>query len=389
MNFRLKHRGLNSIWGLMLASTMVSLISNNIRIPQLSAQEQTKAKVVATHNVICDLAESIIEDTMDLTCLLEGNQDPHSYSPSPRDRRALDEAQLILYGGYELLPRAQRLIEATSEGKSSEESSQVKLALYELAVADPIMAEAHDHGHDDHGHEEHGHDDHGHDDHAHDDHGHDDHGHKEHGHDDHGHDDHAHDDHGHEGKKSESAELAPDPHVWHDVENAIAIVEELQSTLIELNPQSEELYIANSSSLIQELQQLDTWISDMIETIPQGQRVLVTTHNALNYYVRAYNLEGYQTLQGLSTLDSPSATQVRDTVGEIQQANVPTIFAEAFKSDRVISNVAREADVELSPNKLYVDGLGDAASYQEMMTHNTCALVDGLGGACQSFTAAN
>ena len=63
------------------------------------------------------------------------------------------------------------------------------------------------------------------------------------------------------------------------------------------------------------------------------------------------------------------------------------IFAESTASDRVIRNVARAADVKLSPTQLYADGLGEAKNYTEMMSHNTCAIVDGLGGECQPFEA--
>ena len=100
-------------------------------------------------------------------------------------------------------------------------------------------------------------------------------------------------------------------------------------------------------------------------------------------------MEDYQTLQGVGAEASPSASQVRDLVAEIERAGVPTIFTESTKSDRVIKNVAREANVELAAEKLYVDGLGEADSYIEMMSHNTCAIVNGLGGECQQFVAGN
>ena len=163
------------------------------------------------------------------------------------------------------------------------------------------------------------------------------------------------------------------------------MVELLKSIFLQANPLETELYLVNSTALTEELWQLDAWIKDQIDTIPQGQRILVTTHNALNYYVQAYNLEDYKTLQGLSSNASPTASQVRDLATEIKQTGVPTIFAESTKSDRVIGNVARAANVELSPEKLYVDSLGAAANYREMMSHNTCAIVNGLGGECEPF----
>lgn len=346
---RLKnHQSLKHIWSLISIGTMVGLISSCGKTPSISAQAQTKPKVAVSHNVICDMIDTIAEDTIDTTCLLDHNQDPHTFRPTPSDRQAIAAAQLVLYGGYNLESQLIDLIEA----KTDQEASQTKIALFEKAIAEPIMA-SHEHGHEEHGHEEHGHEE-----------------------------------HGHEESEAE-LELTADPHVWHSVENTVAMVEQLKSLLTQLNPQSAELYLNNSSAYTEQLWQLDAWIKEMIETIPQGQRVLVTTHSSLNYFVQAYNLEGYQTLQGISSDDSPSAAQVRNLVAKIKQANVPTIFAESTKSDRVINNVAREAEVKLADSKLYADGLGDGADYPEMMSHNTCTIVNGLGGTCQPFIAEN
>ena len=75
------------------------------------AQAQSKPKIVASHNVICDLVKTIAVDTVDLTCLIEANQDPHTYRPTPSDRQAIEKAQLILYGGYELEPNITKLLD--------------------------------------------------------------------------------------------------------------------------------------------------------------------------------------------------------------------------------------------------------------------------------------
>ena len=336
-----------------------------------SATAQAKPQIVASYSVLCDLLDTIAADTIDLTCLIEGGVDPHTYRPTPRQSKAIEEAQVIVYGGYDFEPRVITLVERVAESKPV-------IALHEAVVTDPIMADGHDHGHEDHD----DHDDHDdHKDHDHDDHDHDDH--KDHDHDDHDHDDHKdHDDH-------ESAELSPDPHVWHDVNNAIAMVEYLQSMMLQIAPAQAATYLENSNKLTSELVRLHPWIQNQVATIPEGQRVLITTHDALNYYVRAYEFEGYQQLQGLSSEDSPSAEDVRNLVTEIRETQVPTIFAEVTASDRVLKNVAREAGVTISDTRLVADGLGKPGSttdtYTKMMVSNTCAIVDGLGGQCSEF----
>jgi manganese/iron transport system substrate-binding protein len=317
---------------------ITSNLKNKINSKSNIAQAEPKPKVVASHNVICDLVGTIAQDTIDLTCLMDANQDPHTYKATPRDLKAIEEAQLIFYGGYKLEPQITKLLTATKNPK---------IALYEQVVTEPMMVEAEDHHHE------------------------------------------AEEDHHDAAAEStpDKPVLEPDPHVWHSIENTVKMVELIESTFLQANPAAAAQYSENSATLTAQLRQLDTWVKDQLATIPQGKKVLVTTHDSLNYYVKAFSLEDYHTLHGLSAESTPTASQVKKLTEEIKQTGVPTIFAESTASDRVLQNVARAAEVKLSPDKLYADGLGEAKNYVEMMSHNTCAIVDGLGGKCQPFTA--
>ena len=304
---------------------------------------QAKPSIVASHSILCHFVDAIAQDTVDLSCLIDGGQDPHTYRPSPSERKALEQAQIVFYGGYNLEPQLIDLIEAV-------DSDTTRIAVYEAVVTEPIMAEHHHHGHEEkETNAEHDH----------------------------------HDDHDHE------EELEADPHIWHDVNNAIATVEYLQSELVQLNPAQAALYLENSAELIDQLKQLHIWIQEQIATIPEGQRTLVTPHSGFNYYVKTYELENYLTLQGLSPEDSPSAADVKNLVQQIRQTQVPTIFVETTANERVINTVAREAGVKISDQELLVDGLGelgtDTDTYIQMMVQNTCAIANGLEGNCQSY----
>jgi manganese/iron transport system substrate-binding protein len=316
---------------LIVALASIAIATNSCTRTNNIAQAQVKPKVVASHNVICDLLQSIAQDTIDLTCLISADQDPHTYRPTPAQRKAIEEAQLIVYGGYQLEPQLIDLIGVPEDPEDAENATPT-IALYEQAVTEPLKVEEQ------------------------------------------------------EADKPESKpELEPDPHVWHNVENTVAMVDYLQSIFLQINPSEAEKYLLNSTALTEQLWQLDAWIKEQITTIPEGKKVLVTTHDSLNYYAQAYYLKDYKTLQGLGTESSPTASQVRKLATEIQQTGVPTIFAELTANDRVIANVARAAKVKVSKEKLYVDGLGEAENYSQMMSHNTCAIVNGLGGKCQPF----
>ena len=86
--------------------------------------------VVATNTVLCDLTQQIAADTITLKCLIDVGTDPHVYKPTPEDRKAIEQAKLLLYGGYNFEPEVIRLVQASS-------NTAPKLAVNELAIPNP------------------------------------------------------------------------------------------------------------------------------------------------------------------------------------------------------------------------------------------------------------
>ncbi len=347
---------LSAITALTLAFGLISC-SGNEQVNSNSGTEENSAVntsstatgerplVVATTSVICDLTKQVAAETVDLKCLVDAGQDPHTYQPKPDDRKAIEQANLVLYGGYDFEPSIIKLVEASS-------NQAPKVAVHEVAVPKPIMGEEHDHGHS---------------------------GHKEEKHD--GHD--------HDKEEKHSEEKAPDPHVWHNPQNGVQMVEAIRSNLEKVAPDNAQLYAANAEKVTGELKEIDSWIKKNVATIPENQRKLVTTHDALSYYTQAYNIDYEGAIEGLSTEVEPTASRIAELSKEIKQENVPTIFAESTHSPKLIERVAQEANVKVSEERLYADNLGeqgsDADSYQKMLVANTKAIVDGLGGTYTAF----
>ena len=311
-----------------------------------SAHSQITPRVVASYSVLCDLTEQIAQDTVDVTCLIEAGEDPHIYSATPSDRRAIGFAHLVLYGGYGFEPDIIQMAESTY-------GNTPLIAVSEVAVTEPLLGEAHDHGsHGDRGHDAHG---------------------------DHGHHGHGHHDHGEEG-------MSPDPHIWHDAENGIAIVRVIQEELSVISPENAEIYQANAEALIAQLTQLDSWIQQQVATVPESQRVLVTTHDALGYYADAYGIRIEAALESFSTEARPSAADLRELIDLVEDSNIPTVFVESTSNPGLIEAVSRETDIGISDEPLYADSLGEAGTpagtYTGMLMTNTCTIVTGLGGRC-------
>jgi ABC-type Zn uptake system ZnuABC Zn-binding protein ZnuA len=326
---------------------------------------QTRAQVIATHSVLCDLTEQIAQATVDLTCLIEAGEDPHVYTATASDRRAIEDANLVLYGGYGFEPAIIQMIEASN-------ITAPKVAVSEVAVTAPLLGEQHDHAEDDHAEDDHAEDDHAEDNHA--------------------EDDHAEDDHA-EGEQHDRHEVGTetDPHVWHDVENGIAMVKVIQAQLTEVSPNNAALYETNTEALIAQLAQMDSWIQRQISTVPESQRTLISTHDALGYYANAYGIEIEPALNSFSTEARPSAADIRELVEVVNAIGVPSIFVESSSNPGLIEAVSRETDIQVAEDPIYADGLGEsgtsAASYQGMLMTNTCTIVNGLGGTCDEAAA--
>lgn len=308
-------------------------------------------KVVATTTILCDMVRQIAQETVNLTCLLEPGVDGHVYQPVPEDRKAIENAQLILYSGYDFEPGLIKLIKSTS-------NPAPKIAVAEKAVPKPLMG--HSHAHDESSEKEKDHD------HAHD-----------HDHD-HGHaDDHA------------KGEDLPDPHVWQNAANGAQMAAVVTSALTQLEPQHKELYTKNGDALKTELAQIHAWISTQIETVPANNRKLVTTHDAMQYFSDAYNIPVSTALQGISTEEKPTATRLKELVDAVKESGVPMIFPEVVVNPKLIEAVARDANVQVSDRTLFTDSIGEPGSkgdtYPRMLIANTQTIVEGLNGKFVSF----
>ncbi|MEM8723695.1 MAG: zinc ABC transporter substrate-binding protein [Cyanobacteria bacterium P01_G01_bin.39] len=289
---------------------------------QPAAGDDGKPQVVASYSVICDMVENIGADIINSNCLIDYDQDPHTYEAKPSDRKAIEDADAVFYAGLNFEPSIVEMSEAT-------ETPAPKIALHEQATANVIQVE-------------------------------------------------------------EEGETEPDPHVWHDLDNGKEMVKLIGDTLAQIDPDNADTYKANVESYNAKLDQLDGWIEQQIALIPEDNRRLVTTHDAMSYYARAYGLTVEGTLLGFTTEEQPSATKVKELSEEIKSKGVPTVFAELTANDEVLEVVAKEAGVEVTPTPLIADGIGakgtPEGSYTGMVEHNTCIIVKSLSdGECQPF----
>jgi manganese/zinc/iron transport system substrate-binding protein len=178
---------------------------------------------------------------------------------------------------------------------------------------------------------------------------------------------------------------AYDPHVWFDVRLWMDAAREVRDTLVALDPAHAATYRSNASRYQSELSELDGYVRERAAQVPRGRRVIITAHDAFNYFGRAYGFE-VRGLQGISTVTEAGTGDVRDLADFIVERRIPSIFVESSVSSRMIEAVqeavrARGFDVGIG-GSLFSDAMGDPdtpeGTYVGMVRHNVDTIVQGL-----------
>jgi len=178
-----------------------------------------------------------------------------------------------------------------------------------------------------------------------------------------------------------------DPHVWFDVALWITAARTVTDALVELDPDGAGDYRQRSDALLAELTELEAWVHARVSELPEARRVLITAHDAFNYFGRAYGFR-VEGLQGLSTVAEAGTGDVQRVVSLILELGVPAIFVESSIPRRTVEAVqaavrARGQDVEIG-GLLFSDAMGDPGTdegtYAGMVRHNVNTIVTALGG---------
>jgi manganese/zinc/iron transport system substrate-binding protein len=180
-------------------------------------------------------------------------------------------------------------------------------------------------------------------------------------------------------------EGAFDPHIWFDVSLWMEAVPRVRDALIEHDPAHAELYRANAVRYREELEELHGYVLAQAARVPAEQRVLVTAHDAFNYFGRAYGFE-VRGLQGISTATEAGTADVQQLAAFIADRRIPAVFVEASIPRRTIEAVqaavrARGFAVEIG-GELFSDSLGDPergeGTYAGIVRHNIDTIVAAL-----------
>ena len=175
-----------------------------------------------------------------------------------------------------------------------------------------------------------------------------------------------------------------DPHAWFDKALAQNSIKTIVGELSQFYSEESAGLLENMESYFTAMDEVAVEVDSIISTIPQEQRLVITTHDALSYFARQYGLR-VKTLQGASTVSEFGLREITDLVDFIVEAKVPAIFLENIVSPQAMESVQRGCaskgfEVEIGP-ELLSDSLGseqDQNTYFKMLIFNAKTIAEYL-----------
>jgi zinc/manganese transport system substrate-binding protein len=292
-----------------------------------TSSEADGLSIVATTTILGDVASQLVGDAGSVSVLMPAGTDPHIFEPSAQQLAQMQQADLIVANGANLEEHLQ-------DPLTNAENAGVPV-FHATDHVETLAFEGHEA-------EEHAEED-------------------EHG----------------------SEEGSIDPHFWMDPARTADVVQALGQQIGELAGESEAIQ-ATADRYAGQLADLDGEIVDTLAAIPDGERTLVTNHEAFNYFAEHYGFTIVGTvIPSLSTGAEPSAQDLEELIHTVQEEQVRAIFAENIQPERLAETLAQEADSDVQVVELYSDSLGDegseAATYPDMLRANARLISEALG----------
>jgi len=178
-----------------------------------------------------------------------------------------------------------------------------------------------------------------------------------------------------------------DPHVWMDPALWTMVSQTIQQALDAAAPDRAAAHATEGDAFRAEIAALDAYSRQVLMTVPEPARVLVTAHDAFGYFGRTYGFEVLG-IQGISTESEAGLARIGELVDLLVDRKVGAVFVESSVSDRsiraLIEGAAAKGHEVTIGGELYSDAMGPDGSYEGtyigMIDHNITTITRALGG---------
>ena len=177
-----------------------------------------------------------------------------------------------------------------------------------------------------------------------------------------------------------------DPHIWHDPHNIIkmgnVISKNINKKISFFDRETKKVLKERTQAVNSILEDLDLWTQKQVATIPTDRRTIVSKHKAMEYYGDAFGLKTLSLLDYVGDSSSLRPETISTVIAELKEENVKVLFAEQKPPSKLLKNLSRQTSTPIARNQIFVDGLMLEGNTVSVAVHNTCTIVDSLGGEC-------
>lgn len=178
-----------------------------------------------------------------------------------------------------------------------------------------------------------------------------------------------------------------DPHIWMDPSLWQPVVLAVRDALSEIDPDGAKSYAAGAERHLTEIEALNAYAANRLATVPPDQRVLVTAHDAFNYFGHAFDFDVLG-IQGISTESEAGLRRIEELVDALVTRGVTAVFVESSVSERnvraLIEGAAARGHAVTIGGELFSDAMGRSGTYEGtyigMIDHNVTSITRALGG---------
>jgi len=274
-------------------------------------------RVASFHPLATDLARQVGGQHVEIVEVMKAGQDPHHFMPSPSDLQAVEDVRLLLLMGKGLEQYKSNLRDNLLSGQE----------IFEIGEKIPSLRMV--------------------------------------------------DDEELFGCCPHGASDAIDPHWWHSPRNMSRAARLLADAFTDALPEKAEIFQERARDYGREMDALHRWAHSTFREIPQSRRRLVTAHAAFNYLCTEYRIRATPVL-GLSSLEQPRPSQVRQVIDILNEENVRAIFPEITANPEVLATIVEETGVRLGTPLKGDSPSADAPTYEAMFRHNVESIVAAL-----------
>lgn len=289
------------------------------------APSADRPRVVATVFPAYDFVRAVGAERVELSMLLPPGAESHSYEPTPRDIRAIAQADLFVYNGGESDHWVDSILDSLGDDRPRALRMTDCVTLVEEETTEGMQVE-----HDEH------------------------------------------DEHG---------ESEMDEHVWTSPRNAALIARAVGEALCELDPTDAPAYREHLAAYENELAALDARLQSVVDG--GARRVIVFGDRfPLRYFAEAYGLTYFAAFPGCSAESEPSAQTIAFLIDKVRAESIPVVFYIEFSAHRAADIIAAEAGAKTllfhSCHNVSAADIDAGATYLSLMAQNAEALEEAL-----------